>query len=133
MAVHALRDSAYARTGWRSHRQQRVHLALVGAPGAAAYVASKHGVAGLTRAAALEYAAKGIRINAVNPGTIGTPILDPFVAAMPDFVTVMTSKHPIGHIGLPEEVAEAVVWLCSDAASFVVGQNLAVDGGYTAQ
>ena len=106
---------------------------LVGAPGAAAYVASKHGVAGLTRAAALEYAAKGIRINAVNPGTIRTPILDPFVAAMPDFVPVMTAKHPIGHIGLPEEVAEVVVWLCSDAASFVVGHNLPVDGGYTAQ
>lgn len=106
---------------------------LAGAPGAAAYVASKHGVAGLTRAAALEYAAKGIRINAVRPGTIRTPILDPFVAAMPDFLTVMTSKHPIGHIGLPEEVAEAVVWLCSYAASFVVGQNLPVDGGYTAQ
>lgn len=106
---------------------------LVGAPGAAAYVASKHGVAGLTRAAALEYAAKGIRINAVNPGTIRTPILEPFVAAMPDFVPVMTAKHPIGHIGSPEEVAEAVVWLCSDAASFVVVQNLPVDGGYTAQ
>ena len=106
---------------------------LVGAPGAAAYVASKHGVAGLTRAAALEYASRGIRINAVNPGTIRTPILDPFIAALPDFESMMTARHPIGRIGLPEEVAEAVVWLCSDAASFVVGQNLAVDGGYTVQ
>jgi NAD(P)-dependent dehydrogenase (short-subunit alcohol dehydrogenase family) len=106
---------------------------LVGTPGAAACMAGKHGVAWLTRAAALEYAAKGIRINAVNPGTIRTPILDPFVAAMPDFVPVMTAKHPIGRIGLPEEVAEVVIWLCSEAASFVVGHNLPVDGGYTAQ
>lgn len=106
---------------------------LVGAQGASAYVASKHGVVGLTRAAALEYAPQGIRINAVNPGTIRTPILDPFIAAIPEFESLMTSLHPIGRIGMPEEVAEAVVWLCSDAASFVVGQNLPVDGGYTAQ
>jgi NAD(P)-dependent dehydrogenase (short-subunit alcohol dehydrogenase family) len=106
---------------------------VVGAPGASAYVASKHGVVGLTRAAALEYAPQGIRINAVNPGTIRTPILDPFIAAMPEFETMMTARHPIGRIGRPEEVAEAVVWLCSDAASFVVGQALPVDGGYTSQ
>jgi NAD(P)-dependent dehydrogenase (short-subunit alcohol dehydrogenase family) len=106
---------------------------LVGAQGASAYVASKHAVAGLTRAAALEYAPKGIRINAVNPGTIRTPILDPFIAAMPDFESMMAARHPIGRIGMPEEVAEAVVWLCSDAASFVIGHNLPVDGGYTAQ
>jgi NAD(P)-dependent dehydrogenase (short-subunit alcohol dehydrogenase family) len=106
---------------------------LVGAPGASAYVASKHGVVGLTRAAALEYAPQGIRINAVNPGTIRTPILDPFIAAMPKFESMMTARHPIGRIGMPEEVAEAVVWLCSDAASFVIGQNLPVDGGYTTQ
>lgn len=106
---------------------------LVGAPGAAAYVASKHGVVGLTRAAALEYAPQGLRINAVNPGTIRTPILDPFIAAEPAFEPMMVARHPIGRIGLPEEVAEAVVWLCSDAASFVVGQSLPVDGGYTIQ
>lgn len=106
---------------------------LVGAPGAAAYVASKHGVVGLTRAAALEYAPQGLRINAVNPGTIRTPILDPFIAAEPAFESMMIARHPIGRIGLPEEVAEAVVWLCSDAASFVVGQSLPVDGGYTIQ
>jgi NAD(P)-dependent dehydrogenase (short-subunit alcohol dehydrogenase family) len=91
---------------------------LVGAPGASAYVASKHGVVGLTRAAALEYAPHGIRINAVNPGTIRTPILAPFIAAIPDFESLMTARHPIGRIGMPEEVAEAVTWLCSDAASF---------------
>ena len=106
---------------------------LVGAPGAAAYVASKHAVVGLTRAAALEYAPRGLRINAVNPGTIRTPILDPFIAAEPAFESMMVARHPIGRIGRPEEVAEAVVWLCSDAASFVVGQTLPVDGGYTIQ
>lgn len=106
---------------------------LVGAPGASAYVASKHGVVGLTRAAALEYAPQGIRINAVNPGTIRTPILDPFIAAIPEFESMMTARHPIGRLGGPEEVAAAVVWLCSDAASFVIGQTLPVDGGYTIQ
>ncbi len=106
---------------------------LVGAPGAAAYVASKHGVAGLTRAAALEYAPKGIRINAVNPGTIKTKVLDPFIAAIPDFEAMMAGLHPIGRIGRPAEVGEGVVWLCSDAASFVVGQNIPIDGGFTAQ
>lgn len=106
---------------------------LVGAAGAAAYVASKHGVVGLTRAAALEYGPQGIRINAVNPGTIRTPILDPFLLAIPEFESMMTARHPIGRIGMPEEVAEAVVWLCSDKASFVIGQNLPVDGGYTTQ
>lgn len=104
---------------------------LVGAPSASAYVASKHAVVGLTKAAALEYASYGIRINAVNPGTIRTPILDPFIAANPEFVPMMTAQHPIGRIGNPEEVAAAVVWLCSDAASFVVGQSIPVDGGYT--
>ncbi len=106
---------------------------LVGAELASAYVASKHAVVGLTRAAALEYAQQGIRINAVNPGTIRTPILDPFIAAIPDFESTMTARHPVGRIGMPEEVAEAVVWLCSDAASFVIGHTLSVDGGYTAQ
>jgi NAD(P)-dependent dehydrogenase (short-subunit alcohol dehydrogenase family) len=106
---------------------------LVGAPGVAAYVASKHGVIGLTRAAALEYATKGIRINAVNPGTIRTPLLEPFLAALPDLESTFIAQHPIGRIGRPEEVAEAVVWLCSEAASFVIGHTLTVDGGYTAQ
>jgi NAD(P)-dependent dehydrogenase (short-subunit alcohol dehydrogenase family) len=106
---------------------------LVGAPGVSAYVASKHAVVGLTRAAALEYAAKGIRINAVNPGTIRTPLLDPFIAAVPDLEATLTAQHPVGRIGKPEEVAEAVVWLCSDAASFVIGHTMTVDGGYTTQ
>ena len=70
---------------------------------------------------------------AVNPGTIRTPILAPFTAANPDFESMMVARHPVGRIGRPEEVAEAVIWLCSDAASFVVGHTLSVDGGYTAQ
>jgi len=106
---------------------------LVGAAGACAYVASKHGVSGLTKAAALEYAAKGIRINAVSPGTIRTPILDPLIDADPNFLAQISALHPIGRVGEPPEVAAAVIWLCSDAASFIAGQNLPVDGGYTAQ
>ncbi len=106
---------------------------LVGAQGASAYVASKHAVVGLTRAAALEYAQQGIRINALNPGAIRTPLLEPFIAAIPDWEATITPQHPIGRIGTPQEVAEALVWLCSDAASCVIGHNLSVDGGYTAQ
>ena len=105
----------------------------VGAQGLSAYVASKHAVVGLTRAAALEYAQQNIRINAVNPGAIRTPMLDSFNAAIPDFEATITAQHPVGRSGRPEEVAEAVVWLCSDAASFVIGHTLATDGGYTAQ
>lgn len=108
-------------------------LGLVGSPGVSAYVASKHGVVGLTRAAALEYAPQGIRVNAVSPGTIRTPILRAFIAADPEFESATTSRHPIGRLGMPEEVAEGVVWLCSDAASFVIGHILTVDGGYTTQ
>ena len=106
---------------------------LVGASGFSAYIASKHAVVGVTRAAALEYATRGIRINAVNPGAIRTPMLDPAIAAIPGFEAMMTALHPVGRLGMPEEVAEAVVWLCSDAASFVTGSNLSVDGGWTAQ
>ncbi len=76
---------------------------LVGAEGASAYIASKHAVVGLTRAAAVEYAQQGIRINAVNPGAIRTPILDPFIAAIPDWESMITAEHPVGRIGMPEE------------------------------
>ena len=106
---------------------------LVGAQGASAYIASKHAVVGLTRAAALEYAQQGIRINALNPGAIRTPLLEPFIAAIPDWEATITAQHPVGRTGTPQEVAEALVWLCSDAASFVIGHNLTVDGGYMAQ
>lgn len=106
---------------------------LVGAQGVSGYVASKHAVAGLSRAAALEYAKAGIRINAVNPGTIHTPLVEPLAAVMPEAAVALAAQHPIGRLGRPEEIAEAVVWLCSDAASFVTGSTMAVDGGFTAQ
>ena len=111
---------------------------LVGAGGFSAYVASKHGVAGLTKTAALEYAKAGIRVNAVNPGVIDTPMArgsigaisggDPQVEAR-----IIAQMEPVGRMGTPDEVAEAVVWLCSDAASFVTGHTMTVDGGYVAQ
>jgi len=106
---------------------------LVGAQGASAYIASKHGVAGLTKTAAVEYAQQGIRINAVNPGPIRTPMVDRFIATIPEFESNMTALEPIGRMGTPEEVAEAVVWLCSDAASYVIGHTMVVDGGFVAQ
>ena len=98
-----------------------------------AYVASKHGVIGLTKSIALEYATKGIRVNAVCPGFIDTPLMDRIYDKHPDLVGVAAEAVPIGRAGTPEEVAEAVVWLCSDRASFVTGHTMAVDGGYLAK
>ena len=109
-------------------------VGLVGSKnGSCAYVAAKHGVLGLTKTAALEYGQQGIRINAVCPAQIHTPRMDHVIHVDPEFLERETPKHPIGRIGDPLEVAEAVVWLCSDAASFVTGHSLAVDGGYLAQ
>jgi NAD(P)-dependent dehydrogenase (short-subunit alcohol dehydrogenase family) len=105
---------------------------LVGLPGNCAYVASKHGVVGLTRAAALEYAQQGIRVNCVCPGYIETPMAA-LLMQDPDRVALMIASEPVGRLGHPAEVAAAVVWLCSDAASFVTGHAMAVDGGYVAQ
>src|SRR5262249_56704821 len=85
---------------------------LVGFPGLPAYVASKHGVVGLTRAAAMEYASQGIRINAICPGSTRTPMLEGFIAGDPQVERIMTSSVPLGRMGRPEEIAEAVVWLC---------------------
>jgi NAD(P)-dependent dehydrogenase (short-subunit alcohol dehydrogenase family) len=104
---------------------------LIGIPGRAIYHASKHGVIGLTKSAALEYASKGIRINAVCPGTIATPMVAEMLAKEPDAMKDILRDQPIGRLGLPEEVASAVVWLCSPGASFVIGHALVVDGGYT--
>ena len=106
---------------------------LVGFPGLPAYVASKHGVVGLTRAAALEYASQGVRINAICPGSTRTPMLEGFMGGDEQVERMMTRAVPLGRLGRPEEIAEAVVWLCSDAASFVVGHALAVDGGAVIQ
>ncbi|MCH8207251.1 MAG: SDR family oxidoreductase [Chloroflexi bacterium] len=104
-----------------------------GRNGSRAYVAAKHGVLGLTKTAAIEYGQQGIRINAVCPAQIHTPRMDRIMEIDPEFLERETPRHPVGRIGEPREVAEAVVWLCSDAASFVTGHALAVDGGYLAQ
>jgi NAD(P)-dependent dehydrogenase (short-subunit alcohol dehydrogenase family) len=104
---------------------------LVGLPGRAAYHASKHGVLGLTRSAALEYAPRGIRINAVCPGTIETPMVADMVEKGELNLADAINDQPIGRLGRPEEIAAAVLWLCSPAASFVLGVALPVDGGYT--
>jgi NAD(P)-dependent dehydrogenase (short-subunit alcohol dehydrogenase family) len=105
---------------------------LVGLPGRAIYHASKYGVIGLTKSAALEYASKGIRINAVCPGTIETPMVEEMLAKEPDAMKEILRDQPIGRLGRPEEIAAAVLWLCSPSASFVIGHALVVDGGYTA-
>lgn len=109
--------------------------AVVGISGLTTYSGSKHAVLGLTRGAALDYAKQGIRINAVGPGTINTPMIDRFVelAGTDAVMEPIRAAHPIGRTGRPEEVAEAVLWLCSDASSFVLGQMLMVDGGYSVQ
>jgi len=105
---------------------------LIGLPGRATYHATKHGVIGLTKSAALEYAAKGIRINAVCPGTINTPMVQKMLANEPDAMKEILRDQPIGRLGQPEEIAAAVLWLCSPGASFVIGHALVVDGGFTA-
>lgn len=105
---------------------------LVGLAGIPAYDASKHGIIGLTQTAALEYAQQHIRINAVCPGAIETPMLDRFMSANAGGRSAMIEMEPIGRIGKPEEIASTVIWLCSSAASFVTGQAIAVDGGWTA-
>lgn len=106
---------------------------LIGLPTAPAYVASKHGVIGLTKSAALAYARRHIRVNAVCPGVIQTSMLDRIVTERPRADAALRALHPIGRLGRPEEIAAAVVWLCSDAASLMTGVALPVDGGWTAQ
>ncbi|MBE9015653.1 SDR family oxidoreductase [Chroococcidiopsidales cyanobacterium LEGE 13417] len=108
-------------------------VGLIAMPNVATYTASKHGVVGLTKAAALECAKAGIRVNAVAPAVIQTPMLDRFVGGSQEGIAAFGDRHPIGRVGKPEEIAAAVLWLTSNAASFVTGQTLAVDGGYTVQ
>src|SRR5207245_7870385 len=104
---------------------------LIGLPGRAIYHASKHGVIGLTRSAALEYAAKGIRINAICPGTIDTPMVQEMIAKDPEAMKEIMREQPIGRLGRAEEIASAVLWLCGPGSTFVIGHALAVDGGFT--
>ena len=105
---------------------------LVGGVGSA-YVASKHGVVGLTKNAALEYAQRGIRVNAVCPGVVRTKMVEDVFAQVEGLEERWLATEPVGRFAAPEEIAAAVVWLCTDAASFVTGVALPVDGGYTAQ
>ena len=106
---------------------------LLGFAGVSIYSASKHAVMGLTRSAALEYSAHGVRVNAVNPAVIRTPMAEGLAKMRKGKPDDFAAMHPIGRIGEPEEVAEAVLWLCSDKASFVTGTATCVDGGFTIQ
>lgn len=106
---------------------------LRGGANFAAYAASKHGVLGLTKTAALEYARSAIRINAICAGAFRTPMLEGIIGGRPEVEAAYNAAIPMGRIGRPEGVAEAVVWLCSDAASYITGQSLGVDGGWTAK
>src|SRR3954453_19877498 len=106
---------------------------IIGIKGSPAYTAAKHGVIGLTRSAALDYAAKNIRVNAVCPGYIETPMMDRFTGGTPEGRARVIAEEPVGRVGKPEEIAAAVLWLCSDTAAFVIGHALVMDGGQTIQ
>lgn len=106
---------------------------LVGFQNVPAYVASKHGAIGLTKNAALEYAREGIRVNVVCPGVIRTPMIDRFTGKQKEVEQQFESMEPIGRMGEPDEVASAVIYLCSDEASFITGHSMVVDGGWVAQ
>jgi NAD(P)-dependent dehydrogenase (short-subunit alcohol dehydrogenase family) len=105
---------------------------LVGAPAQGVYAASKHALAGLTKSAALEHAKEGIRINALCPGAVRTPMLARAVAREPAMEKKLRAAHPMGRFAEPAEIANAALWLCSEQASFVTGHELSVDGGFTA-
>lgn len=106
---------------------------IVGIKGSPAYTAAKHGLLGLTKAAALDYAAHNIRINAVCPGYIDTPMMDRFTGGTLEGRAKVVAEEPVGRMGKPEEIAAAVLWLCSDAASFMIGHAMVIDGGQTVQ
>jgi len=117
------------------HKGSIVNIAsgagLVGVPGFAGYAASKHGQVGLTKAAALDYGTQGIRVNAIAAGLVDTPLVA--TGRSPEVMAARIAAHPIGRIGRPEEIADAVVWLCSEHSSFVTGAAVPVDGGYVAR
>ena len=132
--MYEIRDYPDAQARWGSIVNTASIMGLVGSwTGSGAYNASKHGVVGLTKTAALEYATSGIRVNAVCPGYIRTPLLEATLTSRPEMEAQIVARHLVGRMGKPEEIAEAVVWLCSDAASFVTGHAMTVDGGYVAQ
>src|SRR3954462_5028725 len=106
---------------------------VIGIKGSPAYTAAKHGVIGLTRAAALDYAAQNIRINAVCPGYIDTPMMGRFTGGTTEGRAKVIAEEPAGRMGKPEEIAAAVLWLCSDGAAFMVGHAMVIDGGQTVQ
>lgn len=106
---------------------------LIGQVGIPIYNCAKHGILGMTKSLGIELAKEGIRVNAVSPGAIKTELYDRYVAGNPEGAKKFTDAHPIGRIGQSNEVSGAILWLSSDEASFVVGQNIVVDGGYTAQ
>jgi NAD(P)-dependent dehydrogenase (short-subunit alcohol dehydrogenase family) len=108
-------------------------LGLRGSPFGSPYSASKHGVLGLTKTAAIEYAQQGIRVNAVCPGAIDTPMMDETFERFPGFREMLTGFVPMGRMGSPAEVAAAIAWLCSDAASFITGEGLTIEGGLLAR
>jgi NAD(P)-dependent dehydrogenase (short-subunit alcohol dehydrogenase family) len=106
---------------------------LIGFPGTSPYVSSKHGVIGLTKTAALEYAKQNIRINAICPGTARTRMVEEWIGVDPALEEQVNALHPIGRIAEPEEIAAAAIWLCTDDASFMCGHAMSVDGGYVIQ
>ena len=104
---------------------------IVGTAGLCAYTASKHGVIGLTKCVALEYAAKGIRVNAICPGTSDTPMVAKAIENAPEHMARLIADIPVKRLGKPEEIASTVLWLCSPGAGFVIGQAITADGGFT--
>jgi NAD(P)-dependent dehydrogenase (short-subunit alcohol dehydrogenase family) len=128
---------AMLETGGGSIVNVASNFGLVGSVSMPAYSASKHGVIGLTKTAALEYARQAIRVNALCPGPVQTPLVDKILDAQPELaegiIQAIVARQPVGRFGSAEEIADAVVWLCSAGASFVTGAVLSVDGGFVAQ